>query len=118
MGTLSSNNLFQSWDLSEQEVKEGTVLYTLQKQVIQNRMAMAAAERVLLPFSPENIQRDAELQGEIRTLRWLLDESARQELENSLTQQKQEAQEQGNENMSNLLFKSVLPPGYKRPDSQ
>jgi len=116
MGMLSSNNIFQSWELSEAEVREGTVLYTLQKQVLQNRLAIAAAERVLLPFSPENIQRDAELQGEIRTLRWILDESERIELENSLVQQKHEAQEQGSENMSNL-FKNVLPPGTQRPDS-
>ena len=113
MGTLSSNNLFQSWELSEAEVKEGTILYTLQKQVLQNRLAMAAAERVLLPFSPENVQRDAELQGEIRTLRWILDESERQELENSLVLQKTEAQDQVQEKMSDL-FKSVLPPGSKR----
>jgi len=113
MGTLSSNNLFQSWELSEAEVSEGTILYTLQKQVLQNRLAMAAAERVLLPFSPENVQRDAELQGEIRTLRWILDESERQELENSLVLQKTEAQDQGQEKMSDL-FKSVLPPGSKR----
>jgi hypothetical protein len=112
MGTLSSNNVFQSWDLSPEEIREGTVLYTLQKQVLQNRLAMAAAERVLLPFSPENTQRDAELQGEIRTLKWILDESERQELENGLTQQIQQTKEQGSEDMSNL-FKNVKPPrGY------
>ena len=103
MGTLNSNNLFQSWELSEAEIREGTVLYALQKQVLQNRLAMAAAERVLLPFTPDNIQRDAELQGEIRTLRWILDESDRVELENRFTQQSQQVQEEGSQRMSDLF---------------
>lgn len=109
MGTLNTSNLFQSWDLSESESREGTVLFTLQKQVLQNRLAMAAAERVMLTFSPENVQRDAELQGEIRTLRWIIDESERIEIENSFIQP--QPQQEDSEDYRQDLFKSIRSPG-------
>lgn len=76
MAHLNPNSIFQSWILSPQEQDQGSVFSNLQRQVIQNHIAQYAHERTLLKYDPNNplvfMQRDAELQGTIVTLQYLL----------------------------------------------
>lgn len=80
MATISPHSLFTSWILTPQETTQGTILSTLQEQVIQNQIAALAQEKTLLKFDPANIhsflQREAELQGQIGALSFLLTQSA------------------------------------------
>lgn len=80
MATLSHDTLFASWNLSEQELMQGSILSTPQEQVIQNQIAQLAQEKTLLKFTPSDIhtflQREAELQGSISALQFLLTTSA------------------------------------------
>lgn len=79
MAYLNPVNPFQSWVLSNKETLQGQVLTTLQKQVIQNEIASLANERISVKFDPEHPmlfqQRDAELQGQIGILSYLLEMS-------------------------------------------
>lgn len=79
MAHLDHNNPFQGWILSPEELLQGQVLTTLQKQVIQNERATLAAKRISLKFDPECPavfqQADAELQGQIGILSYLLEMS-------------------------------------------
>jgi hypothetical protein len=85
MAHLDHNNPFQAWILSPQEVLQGQVLTSLQKQVIQNERAALANERIMLKFDPEHPlnfqQRDAELQGQILLLTHMLFKSESAEIE-------------------------------------
>lgn len=80
MAHLDHNNPFQSWVLSDRETIQGQVLTSLQKQVIQNERAALANKRIALTFDPEHPlkfqQADAELQGQIGILSYLLEMSA------------------------------------------
>jgi hypothetical protein len=67
-----SDNSFNSWILTDQEIIQGSILNTTQKQVIQNLISDYAHRRLNLTFSPENMQAEAELQGNIRALQNLL----------------------------------------------
>ena len=86
MAQLNPQNLFQSWALTKEEEVIGAVLTTLQKQLIQNQIAEAAQEKVGLTFDPLNpqkfIQQEAELQGRIRALQYLI--SASEDAESQL----------------------------------
>lgn len=90
MATLSSNNLFQSWELSRQEYLTGSIFTNLQIQCIQNQVAQAMQQKTLLKFNPDNIiayaQQEAELQGQIIALQFLLStsEEAARELDPGL----------------------------------
>jgi hypothetical protein len=75
MGFLSHENSFQRWVLTPQEIEQGSVLTLTQKQVIQNQITQLAEEQILLPFSADNIQRNAELIGAINALKYLIDVS-------------------------------------------
>lgn len=79
MATLDHNNPFQGWILSPEELLQGQVLTSLQKQVIQNERATLASKRISLRFDPEHPlkfqQEDAELQGQIGILSYLLEMS-------------------------------------------
>lgn len=67
------------WDLTEQEIINGTILSQEHKYVIQNLIADATEEKLNLTFDPANpmnfMQREAELTGQIGILKVLLDSS-------------------------------------------
>ena len=69
---LDPNNPFQSYILTPEEFKQAHTLNYLQIAGIKNQIAQLAAERIALTFTEENKQRDAELQGSIGTLQYLL----------------------------------------------
>lgn len=79
MAHLDPNNPFQAWVLSPEELLQGQVLTSLQKQVIQNERAAIACKRNALKYDPEHPlkfqQEDAELQGQIGILSYLLEMS-------------------------------------------
>lgn len=72
-------NFFTSYDLSPREQAEGCQLNINQRMVIQNRLVAYATEKLNWLYNPEEhlqcIQREAELQGQIRLLQLMLDES-------------------------------------------
>lgn len=76
MATLNPENLFQSWILTDEEFVQGSILTITQKQCIQNQIAQLAQEKINLTYNPENpnrfLQREAELQGSITALQYLL----------------------------------------------
>ena len=79
MATLDHTNPFQGWILSPEEQLQGQVLTSLQKQVIHNERTAYLSMRVNLKFDPEHPlkfqQEDAELQGKIGALSYLLEMS-------------------------------------------
>jgi hypothetical protein len=79
MAQLDPSSTFQSWLLSAEELRLGHLLSDLQKKAIQNYLCQLANERINLTFIEENKARDAELQGAIGTLRYLLDLSTESE---------------------------------------
>jgi hypothetical protein len=81
MAVLNTNSSFVSWVLTPTELVQGTLLSSLQKQCIQNQIWQAAEEKIKLPFTDENKQREAELQGRILALQSLLDLSEEAEKE-------------------------------------
>jgi hypothetical protein len=72
---INTASSFVSYILTSDEYLAGSVLSLIQKQVIQNQIAQAAEEKLNLTFIPENATRDAELQGRILALKYLLDVS-------------------------------------------
>lgn len=73
MATLDPNSTFQSWILSPEELKQGHIFSDTQRKAIQNYICQLANEKMNLTFIDENRQRDAELQGAIGNLRYLLE---------------------------------------------
>lgn len=71
---------FSKWELNEEETKQGSILTIAQTQVIQNQLAMAAEEKIMLEMDANNIsgslQREAGLAGQIAAYQFLLDQSA------------------------------------------
>lgn len=87
-------SLFSKFQLTDVELLEGTLLNTNQKAVIQNLLADTVADKILLKFDPDNIaafqQREAELQGQIGILQYLIatsDEAEEMIRTNNLNQQ-------------------------------
>lgn len=82
MATLAINS-FTSYNLTEEENSMGSLLTITQKQVIHNHIAGLAEEKLALTFDVNNqlqfVQRQAELEGQISSLRWLLDVSEAEE---------------------------------------
>lgn len=76
---MQTENLFTSYNLTEQEVTDGTILTSLQSKVIQNRVAGLAQEKILTTFDPAHpesfIQAEAYMRGQLDILIYLLDES-------------------------------------------
>ena len=72
----SLKSAFVSYDLTAEETKEGTHFSSAQRAVIQNLLAEAAEEKIALTFDPTNqlrfVQAEAELQGKIGILKYLL----------------------------------------------
>jgi hypothetical protein len=72
-------NSFSSYNLTEKEVLQGSILSTLQKQVLQNQLAAIAEEKLRLDYDPakilEFVQQDAYKRGQIDLLSFILDAS-------------------------------------------
>lgn len=75
MATLIPSS-FCRYNLSEEEQRAGSYISETQKQVIQNLICDIAEEKLALKFDASNpqsfIQREAELQGQIGILRYIL----------------------------------------------
>lgn len=78
MSVLLPND-FSSYNLTEAETLEGSILTITQKQVIQNQLATVAAEKINLQYDPQSpdgfLQREASLQGQLGILRFILESS-------------------------------------------
>ena len=73
-----SNKISISFDvpeLSEDELLSGQILNTLQILMLKRLQAQIANELILIPCANENAMLDAELQGRLRMLQTLLDNS-------------------------------------------
>jgi hypothetical protein len=72
-------NSFVSYELTPQEEQAGTILSHNQKMVLQNKLCLIAEAKLALTFDPSNIQKflqeEAELQGQLGILTWLLESS-------------------------------------------
>lgn len=72
-------NAFSMYQLTDKERLQGIVLSIMQKQVIQNRLAEIAEEKLLLEFDPDKsssfIQQEAYKRGQIDILTYLLADS-------------------------------------------
>lgn len=70
---------FSKWELNDEETKQGSILTIAQTQVVQNLLAMAAEEKIMLEIDPNNIssyvQREAGLAGQIAAYQFILDQS-------------------------------------------
>jgi hypothetical protein len=106
MGIANPTSSFHSWILTPKETLIGSVFSLLQKQVLQNQICSMAEERISLRYDPTNpsifIQRDAELQGQIGILKYLISLS-------------DEAEKQLNPGVSNI---TIIDPGYSTPNPQ
>jgi len=69
-------NDFTSYQLTEQEELEGSILTITQKQVIQNHLSAAAHEKNALEYDPENpqrfVQQEASLKGQLDAYHFIL----------------------------------------------
>lgn len=76
MAQINTKSSFHSWQLTPQEIINGSILSGVQKMCIQNQISVLAEERISLLFDPNNPlpfqQRDAELQGQMNALRYLI----------------------------------------------
>ena len=72
-------NSFTTYDLTEKEVLQGSILTIQQVQVLQNQRATIAEERLALTFDPSDItgfaQAEAYKKGQLDIISWLLDAS-------------------------------------------
>ncbi len=75
MASLTPNT-FSSYDLSEAEEREGTMLTITQKQVIQNKISLIAEEKVNLDvdinMKERFLQEEAGLKGQLVSLQYLI----------------------------------------------
>lgn len=75
MATMIPNS-FTSYELTEEEVTEGSKLTTLQEQVLQNKLSQLATEKLSFTIEFNNLnlslQREAELQGQLLLLQEIL----------------------------------------------
>jgi hypothetical protein len=69
-------NKFTSWEFTPIELKVAASFNDLQIKLMQSEIARAAEEKILLTYDPANplafVQREAELQGNINALEYLL----------------------------------------------
>ena len=85
------SNSFTSYELTEEQVLQGSILNVLQKQVLQNHLATFAEEKLALDYTPEAkdqfLQKEAYLKAKIDLVRYLLDSSTMSEelLSNKIT---------------------------------
>ena len=85
------SNSFTSYELTEEQVLQGSIFNVLQKQVLQNHLATFAEEKLALDYTPEAkdqfLQKEAYLKAKIDLVRYLLDSSTMSEelLSNKIT---------------------------------
>jgi len=69
-------NSFTSYDLTDEEVAQGSIFTGLQKQVLQNHLSTEATLRLQLDYDPNDPQRflqaEAEAKAKIQLLQYLL----------------------------------------------
>ena len=84
-------NSFSSYNLSPEEEESGQVLNSNQKMVLQNKLCAIAEEKIRLTYDSTMpivfAQREAELQGQMSVIQWLLDSSEKIEEEIKLRTQ-------------------------------
>jgi len=70
-------NTFSSYQLTDEEVMQGSLLTLTQKQVIQNDISLYAEQKLALEFDTNTpqlfIQQESKLSGQIQALRYRLD---------------------------------------------
>lgn len=75
MSTLVPNS-FSTYSLTAEELAVGSQLTELNLRVIQNLISESAEEKLALKYDPQNplafVQREAELQGQIGVLKYLV----------------------------------------------
>lgn len=80
MSTLDKTSPFISYILTEEEQRQGSILNSYQKQVIQNLLAQYATDKMILKYDTkdpmQSIQTEAILMGQIGVLQHLLATSA------------------------------------------
>jgi len=71
---------FTAYELSDEEVLQGSIFTILQTQVLQNHLATAAEEKLSLNYDPDNkerfLQEEAYLKAKLDFIQYLLDSSA------------------------------------------
>lgn len=76
MATLSLDSTFTVWSLTEEEQLQGAILNQSQKQVLQNRLADIADQKLNLTFDPVNptdfALQDSFLRGQMDIIRFFL----------------------------------------------
>jgi hypothetical protein len=69
------SNTFTSYSLTSEELQQGSILTSLQKQCIQNQISALAEQKLRLKYDPVNpmtfLQEEAELQGQLIALQYL-----------------------------------------------
>jgi hypothetical protein len=65
-------SIFTAYDFSNEEMAAAVNFSPLQRAFFQTQLAEAAEEKLKLPYTDENKQREAELSGRILFLEWLL----------------------------------------------
>ena len=79
-------NTFSTYQLDEDELVQGTLLTTLQKQVIQTQIGTIADEKLRLEFDSDKpmqfMQQEAYKRGQLDALNYLLQASEALELNN------------------------------------
>ncbi len=72
-------NQFSSYNLTEEETLQGSILTITQQQVMRNHMASIAAERLSHAYDPNDklgsIQQEAENRAQIDLIMYFLDQS-------------------------------------------
>lgn len=72
-------NSFAAYELTDEEVLQGSIFTTLQSQVLQNHLASYAEEKITLDYDPKNpeefIQNEASLKAKIELLQYLKEAS-------------------------------------------
>lgn len=70
-------NTFSSYQMTEQEELQASVLMLDQEQLLQSKLALVAEEKLALQLDPGNIsayvQQEADLKGQMIIINWLLD---------------------------------------------
>ena len=73
-------NQFTSWDLDEEEERQGSMYTITQIQVLQNMQAAQAEEKIALEYNPADpdlfIQQEAYKRGQIQLIQFIIDNSA------------------------------------------
>lgn len=72
-------NSFSTYELTDQELEQGSMYTITQKQVLQNHLAVCAEEKIALELNTSDpqqfIQQEAYKRGQMDTLRYLLEQS-------------------------------------------